>query len=91
MLPFSLDSSSEFELGKAVGAQLERQRLAAYVHEELAPELMAVAFSLEAIRAKFGSKNLGAQAELKELEARLTELIQRFQRGRDLDRSKGDR
>ena len=35
-----IDPNPDFEIGEAVGRELERQRLAAYVYEHLAPGIM---------------------------------------------------
>ena len=43
---------SNFEEGIELGRDRERQRIAAYFHDQLAPNLMALAFSIEAIRVE---------------------------------------
>ena len=57
---------SNFEEGIEVGRDQERQRLTAYFHDQLAPDLMALAFSIEGIRIELESEKHPAEAKLKE-------------------------
>src|ERR1700751_1259978 len=68
-LVFPLNSGpSNFEDGTELGKDRERQRIAAYFHNQLAPDLMALAFSIEAIRLELESEKHPAEAKLKEHE-----------------------
>jgi len=58
---------SNFEDGIELGKDWERQRIAAYFHDQLAPDLMALAFSIEAIRMELESEKHPAEAKLKEI------------------------
>jgi PAS domain-containing protein len=50
MIPLYGDINQDVEAGAAMGQERERQRIAEYVHHRLAPELMALAFSIESLR-----------------------------------------
>jgi hypothetical protein len=67
---------SNFEEGIEVGRDQERQRLAAYFHDQLAPDLMALAFSIEAIRIELESEKHPAEAKLKDIRDRLSQTLQ---------------
>jgi signal transduction histidine kinase len=67
---------SNFEEGIELGRGQERERLAAYFHNQLAPDLMALAFSIEAIRTELESKNHPAEAKLKDIRDRLSKMLQ---------------
>jgi signal transduction histidine kinase len=67
---------SNFEEGIDLGRDQERQRLAAYFHNQLAPDLMALAFSIEAIRTELESKKHPAEAKLKDIRDRLSKMLQ---------------
>ena len=75
MILFVPDIDGDFERGKAVGLETERQRVSAYLHERLAPELMAIAFSLEAVRDQLEQEKHSAEPKLKEVCRNLTELL----------------
>ena len=47
MIPLFIDPSPDFEIGTAVGRELQRQRVAAYVHDYLASELLAATFEAQ--------------------------------------------
>src|SRR5260370_19956826 len=47
MVPLFGDPSADFELGRSVGKEQERQRLSRYVHERMAPELKSAILSIE--------------------------------------------
>ena len=66
---------SEFEQGQTLGREQERQRFAAYFHRQLAPELLALAFSIEGVRAELEAQDHPSAPKLKELLNRLTEMI----------------
>jgi hypothetical protein len=46
MIPLFVDANPDFEIGTAVGNELERQKVATYVHDHPAPELLAAIFSI---------------------------------------------
>ena len=67
---------SNFEEGIEMGRDQERQRLAAYFHDQLAPDLMALAFSIEAIRIELESEKHPAEAKLKDIRDRVSKMLQ---------------
>jgi hypothetical protein len=81
MLVIPSESGVEFEGVMAVRRERERQQIAGYVHEYIAPELLSAVFSLESIRLELENKNPPAAAELKELGDRLAKLIEPVFRG----------
>ena len=72
MIPLFIDPSPDFEIGTAVGKELERQRVAAYVHDHLAPELLAATFLIEAIRVRLERENHPCREQLNEIQQQLT-------------------
>ena len=66
---------SEFEPGQTLGRGQERERLAAYFHRRLAPDLLALAFSIEGVRAELEAQDHPSAPKLQELLNRLTEMI----------------
>ena len=74
---FPLNSGpSNFEDGTELGKDRERQRIAAYFHNQLAPDLMALAFSIEAVRIELESEKHPAEAKLKEIRDRVSRMLQ---------------
>jgi signal transduction histidine kinase len=67
---------SNFEEGIELGRDQERERLAAYFHDQLAPDLMALAFSIEAIRIELESEKHPVEAKLKDIRDRLSKMLQ---------------
>jgi signal transduction histidine kinase len=67
---------SDFEEGIELGRDQERQRVAAYFHDQLAPNLMALAFSIEAIRIELESEKHPVEAKLKDIRDRLSKMLQ---------------
>jgi signal transduction histidine kinase len=67
---------SNFEEGIELGRDQERQRLAAYFHDQLAPDLMALAFSIEAIRVELESEKHPAEAQLKDIRDSVSRMLQ---------------
>jgi signal transduction histidine kinase len=67
---------SNFEDGIELGKDWERQRIAAYFHDQLAPDLMALAFSIEAIRSELESEKHPAEAKLKEIRDHVSKMLQ---------------
>jgi hypothetical protein len=68
-------TDSEFEEGRILGHAQEQRRLENYFHEQLAPDLMTVAFSLESIRAELEVENHPAASKLREVQNRLSEIL----------------
>jgi hypothetical protein len=81
MLASPSEPNVEFESAMAVRRERERQQIAGYVHEYIAPELLSAVFSMESIRLELENKEVSAAAELKELGDRLTKLIEPVFRG----------
>jgi hypothetical protein len=52
MIPTAIEPSPEFEHGDAIGEEDQRQKLATYVHQNLAPEFMSADISIESIRTR---------------------------------------
>jgi signal transduction histidine kinase len=50
MLVLPSEPSAELEAAQALKREQERQQIANYIHEHIAPELMSVVFSIESIR-----------------------------------------
>ena len=67
---------SDFEEGIELGGDQERQRLAAYFHGQLAPDLMALAFLIEAIRLELEREKHPAEAKLKDIRDRVSKMLQ---------------
>ena len=81
MLVLPNEPSAEFEGAMSVRRERERQQIAGYVHEYIAPELLSAVFSIESIRLELEGKNPLVDAELKQLGDRLTQLIGPIFRG----------
>ena len=75
-LTASMAASYEFEQGQMLGREQERERLSVYFHCQLAPDLTALAFSIESVRAELEAENQDAALRLKEVLDRLTEMIE---------------
>ena len=76
-LVFPPDSRpSNFKEGIELGKDRERQRIAAYFHDQLAPDLMALAFSIEAVRVELESEKHPAEAKLKDIRDRVSKTLQ---------------
>ena len=76
MVPLFGDPSADFELGRSVGKEQERQRLSRYVHERLAPELKSAILSIEAARAPSRDERHPLEAELEKVAQTLSDLLQ---------------
>ena len=68
--------ASNFEEGIELGRDQERQRLASYFHDQLALDLTALAFSIEAIRIELESEKHPAEAKLKDIRDRVSKMLQ---------------
>jgi signal transduction histidine kinase len=75
MIPFTPNTSGDFEMGKAAALETERQRISAYLHDRLVPELLAVTFSLEAVRHQLEQERHSAEPKLKEVCRTLAEVL----------------
>jgi hypothetical protein len=75
------EPSVEFESAMAIRRERERQEIAGYVHEYVAPELLSAVFSIESIRLELEKKEPSAAAELRKIGDRLTKLIEPVFRG----------
>jgi signal transduction histidine kinase len=71
----NMASDSEFEEGRILGHAQEQQRLEIYFHDRLAPDLMAVAFSIESIRAQLEADGHPAEPKLREVQDRLSGIL----------------
>jgi hypothetical protein len=76
MLVLPTEPSAESEAALAVKSEEQRQQIAGYVHEHIAPELLAVVFLIESIRLELHQQDLPVAAKLRELGERLTKLIE---------------
>jgi len=76
MVPLFGDPSADFELGRSVGKEQERQRLSRHVHDRLVPDLESAIVSLEAARALSGDKPHPLDAELERVSESLGRLLQ---------------
>jgi hypothetical protein len=74
MVPLFGDPSSDFELGRSVGKEQERQRLSRYVYERLVPELKTAISSIEAARRRL--HNVQSDAEFEKIAQDLNVLLQ---------------
>ena len=72
----NMAASSEFEQGQALGREQERERLSTYFHSQLAPDLLALTFAIESVRAELETENHPAGLKLKEVLDRLSEIIE---------------
>jgi Histidine kinase len=70
-----MDSDSEFEEGRILGHAQEQQRVEMYFHDRLAPDLMALAFSIESIRAQLEADGHPAEPKLREIQDRLSKIL----------------
>jgi hypothetical protein len=76
MVPLFGDPSADFELGRSVGKEQERQRLSRYVHEHLVPDLQSAVLSIQAARALSGDETRLLDAELERVAESLIRLQQ---------------
>jgi hypothetical protein len=72
MIPLFVDASPDFEVGTAVGEELQRQKVDAYVHDHLTPELLAAIFSIESVRVRLEKERHPCAERLKEIEQELS-------------------
>jgi hypothetical protein len=76
MVPLFGDPSADFELGRSVGKEQERQRLSRYVYERMAPELKSAILSIEAARAHSRDERHPFEMELEKVAQTLSGLLQ---------------
>jgi hypothetical protein len=81
MIPLFVDPSPDFKVGEAVGKERERQIIAAYLHDHLAPELMAATFLLETVRDQLESENHPCGRKVEEVQRRLEDPIKTVSKG----------
>jgi hypothetical protein len=76
MVPLFGDPSADFELGRSVGKEQERQRLSRYVYERLVPELKTAISSIQAARRHLHSEQEESEAEFEKIAQDLNGLLQ---------------
>jgi hypothetical protein len=76
MVPLFGDPSADFELGRSVGKEQERQRLSRYVYERLVPELKTAISSIQAARGHLHSEQEESEAEFEKIAQDLNGLLQ---------------
>ena len=76
MVPLFGDPSADFELGRSVGKEQERQRLSRYVYERLVPELKSAISSIEAARRHSRDEQRQSEAEFEKVAENLAGLLQ---------------
>jgi hypothetical protein len=75
MVPPFGDPSVDFELGRSVGKEQERQKLSRYLDERLGPELQSAIASIKAARVFSGDKQHPADEELEKVAQSLSGLL----------------
>ena len=75
MVPLFGDPSADFELGRSVGKEQERQRRVRYVHENLVPQVESALLGLQGVRGRLREEN-HSEATLEKIERSLTDLLQ---------------
>jgi PAS domain S-box-containing protein len=81
----AVDPSPDFELGAVFGEEVERQKMAVYLHKNLAPEFMAAVFSIESVRLQLEKENHPYEAQLRGVQERITESLHHMRE--ELERS----
>jgi hypothetical protein len=76
MVPLFGDPSADFELGRSVGKEQERQRLSRYVYERLVPELKSAIASIEAARRHSRDEHQESEAKFERIAENLASLLQ---------------
>jgi len=76
MVPLFGDPSADFELGRSVGKEQERQRLSRYVYDRLMPELKSAISSIEAARRNSRDEQHQSEAEFEKVAENLAGLLQ---------------
>ena len=75
MVPLFGDPSADFELGRSVGKEQERQRRSRYLYERLVPELKSAILSIEAVRAHSGDDHHLGDSDLEKVAQNLNDLL----------------
>ena len=75
MVPLFGDPSADFELGRSVGKEQERQRLSRYVRERMGPELKSAILAIEAARAHSRDEHHPFEVELEKVAQTLSGLL----------------
>lgn len=70
-----MESDSEFEEGRVLGQAQEQQRLVMHFHDQLGPDLMALAFSIESLREQLEADGNPAEPKLREIQDRLSKIL----------------
>ena len=70
-----MSSDSEFEEGRVLGQAQEQQRLEMYLHDLLGPEVLALVFEIELIRAQLKADGHPAEPKLRDVQNRLSEIL----------------
>jgi hypothetical protein len=76
MVPLFGDPSADFELGRSVGKEQERQRLLRYVQERLPSDLKSALLSTETADADSRAEHPRLEAALEKVVQSLTDLLQ---------------
>jgi hypothetical protein len=76
MVPPFGDPSVDFELGRSVGKEQERQRLSRYLNERLMPVLESAIASIEAARVDSRDRDHSSETELEKAAQSLSGLLQ---------------
>jgi signal transduction histidine kinase len=71
----NMGSDSEFEEGRILGHVEEQRRLEMYFHDQLGPDLMALAFSIESLREQLEADANPAEPKLREIQDQLSEIL----------------
>jgi signal transduction histidine kinase len=71
----NMDIDSEFEEGRILGHAQEQQRLVMHFHDQLGPDLMALAFSIESLREQMKADGNPAEPKLREIQDRLSKIL----------------
>ena len=77
----NIDIDNKFEEGRILGHAQERQKFEEYFHGMIAPDLMAVAFSIESIRARLEAEGHPIELELQQIEIRISEILTQVREG----------
>jgi signal transduction histidine kinase len=71
----NMGNDSEFEEGRILGHAQEQRKLEMYLHDRLGPELLALVFEIEFIRAQLKADGHPAEPKLREVQNRLSEIL----------------
>jgi hypothetical protein len=71
----NMGNDSKFEEGRILGHIEEKRRFETYFHDQLGPNLMALAFSIECIRVQLEIDGHPAEPELRVVQNRFSEIL----------------